>query len=112
MKTKILIITGLIIAGFILQPFTTKAEAIDFKKALVKTVKYPAFATENNLEGTIWVSLDVNQEGVMKVKATNRSCCEKFLKEVVKQLDGKKVKKFDSSMVGEHHIKMVFQIEE
>ena len=112
MKTKILIITGLIIAGFILQPFTTKAEAIDFKKALVKTVKYPSFATENNLEGTIWVSLDVNQEGVMKVKATNRNCCEKFLKEVVNQLDGKKIKKFDSSMVGEHHIKMVFQIEE
>lgn len=112
MKTKILIITGLIIAGFLLQPFTAEAEVVDFKKAIAKTIKYPSFASENSLEGTIWVSLEVSEEGVMNVTASNRTCCQEFLNEVVKQLDGKKIKKFDSNMVGEHHIKMVFQLEE
>lgn len=112
MKTKILFITGLIIAGFILQPFTTQAESTDFKQAISKTIKYPAFATENSLEGTIWINLQVNEEGIISVKESNRTCCEKFLEQVVEQLDGKKLKKFDSTMIGEHHVKMVFQLDE
>jgi len=112
MKTKILIITALIIAGFVLQPFSSKAIAIDFKEALSKTIKYPAFASENSLEGTIWLCLEIDEDGQMTVKECNRSCCQKFLDEVVKQLDGKKIKEFEPSMVGEHNIKMVFQLDD
>lgn len=112
MKTKILFITGLIIAGFILMPFTTEAKAVDFKQAIAKTIKYPAFGAENNLEGTIWFCLEVDEEGIISVKQCNRTCCEKFLEEVLEQLDGKKLKKFDSKMVGEHNVKVVFQLED
>jgi len=55
--------------------------------------------------------LEVLEDGTVKVKDTNHACCEKLHKTVIKQLDGKKMKKFDSSMVGEHHVKIVFNIE-
>ncbi|NPD47199.1 MULTISPECIES: hypothetical protein [unclassified Lentimicrobium] len=112
MKTKTIIIIALFLVGFLFQPVLAEAETIDFKKALSKTVKYPAKASENGMEGTIWVSLDVDANGIMSVNESNHNCCDKLHENVVEQLDGKKIKKFDESMVGRHNIKLVFDIQE
>lgn len=123
MKTKVLFITGLLLAAFLINPAITNAKtanaskeldsniAVDFSKALSKTIKYPVKASENQIEGTIWVSIDVDENGLMSVEQSNHSCCDKLHDEVVKQLDGKKIKNFDDKMVGNHQLKMVFQIE-
>jgi len=109
MKTKALFITGLLLAAFLAGPIA--ANAADFSKALSKTIKYPVKASENQVEGTIWLSIDVDENGIMKVDESNHSCCDKLHDEVIDQLEGKKVKNFKESMVGNHKLKMVFQIE-
>jgi len=112
MKTKTLFITGLILAAFLVSPAISNAEnSVNFSKALSKTIKYPVKASENQIEGTIWVSIDVDANGIMSVKQSNHSCCDKLHDEVIKQLDGKKIKKFNEAMVGNHQLKMVFEIE-
>jgi len=110
MKTKILFITALLI-GILATPIISKAMTPKFSKAISNTIKYPAKASENKIEGTIWVSVDVDQEGIMKVVLSNHNCCDKLHKEVIKQLDGKKIKKFKSDMVGNHNLKLIFKIE-
>lgn len=112
MKTKSLLIAGLLVIGFLFQPIFSQANSADFKKAISKTVKYPAQASEKGLEGTIWVSIDVDEEGTMTVNQSNHACCDKLHKNVIEQLEGKKVKKFNESMVGTHNIKLVFDIQE
>lgn len=111
MKTKSLLFAGLLIVGFLFQPFLSQANNADFKKALSKTVKYPAQASEKGLEGTIWVSIEVDQEGTMTVNQSNHACCDKLHDKVIDQLDGKKIKKFNENMVGTHNIKLVFDLE-
>ncbi len=119
MKTKALFITGLLLAVFLVSPNISKAatedllntESADFSKALSKTIKYPVKASENKAEGIIWVSIDVDENGIMKVDQSNHSCCGKLHDDVIKQLDGKKIKHFKESMIGNHKIKMVFLIE-
>jgi hypothetical protein len=119
MRTKALFITGLLLAVFIVSPNISKAATedfsesytADFSKALSKTIKYPVKASENNAEGVVWVSLDVDENGIMKVDQSNHSCCDKLHDDVIKQLDGKKIKNFKESMIGNHKLKMVFQIE-
>jgi len=112
MKTKILFITGLLLAAFLVSPAISSAEeTANFSKVLSKTIKYPVNASENQLEGTIWVSIDVDENGIMTVETGNHSCCDKLYDEVIKQLDGKKIKKFNENMVGNHQVKMVFEIE-
>lgn len=111
MKTKILFITGMLIASFIMSPIISKAEPSQFSKLLSKSIKYPSKASENQVEGTLWFSIDVDENGVMTVNESNHSCCEYLHKEVVKQLDGQKMKGFNESMIGNHKVKMVFQIE-
>ncbi len=112
MKTKTIIITALFLIGFLFQPVLAEAATVDFKKAISKTIKYPAKASENGMEGTIWVSLDVDANGIMSINETNHSCCDKLHDKVVEQLDGKTIKKFNESMIGKHNIKLVFNIEE
>lgn len=111
MKTKALFIIGLLLAAFIVSPATVNARAADFSKALSKTIKYPVKASENQIEGTIWLSIDVDKDGIMKVDESNHSCCDKLHDDVVEQVDGKKIKNFKENMVGNHKLKMVFQIE-
>lgn len=110
MKTKTIIITALILIGFLFQTALAEAATVDFKKALCKTVKYPTNASENGMEGIIWVSIDVGEDGTMSINESNHNCCDQLHKNVVEQLDGKKLKKFDSTMVGKHNIKLVFEI--
>lgn len=123
MKTKTLFITGLLIAAFLVSPAISNANSndasaetsttlsADFTKSLSRTIKYPVKASENQIEGTIWVSIDVNDQGIMSVEQSNHSCCEKLHNEVVDQLDGKKIKNFKESMVGTHNLKLTFEIE-
>lgn len=116
MKTRVVFITGLLLAAFLISPVFTKAETNpevpNFSKALSKTIKYPVKASENHIEGTIWVSISVDETGLMSVDQSNHTCCNKLHDEVIKQLDGKKLKSFKESMIGKHQLKMVFQIEE
>ncbi|NOR88017.1 MAG: hypothetical protein GQ527_10440, partial [Bacteroidales bacterium] len=92
MKTKILITAAIMIFGLVLQPSisnaATEIESTSFKSAMSKTIKYPAFASENGLEGTIWVNLNVLEDGTIQVNATNYSCCKEFRDQVYTQLDG------------------------
>ena len=112
MKTKTIIITAVFLLGFLFQPVLAEAAIVDFKKAISQTVKYPAKASENGMEGTIWVSIDIDAEGIMSVKQSNHNCCDKLHENVVEQLEGKKIKKFNDAMIGMHNIKLVFDIQE
>lgn len=112
MKTKTIMIIALFLVGFLFQPVLAEAATVDFKKAISQTVKYPANASENGMEGTIWVSIDVDANGFISINESNHNCCDKLHDKVVEQLDGKKIKKFDESMVGKHNIKLVFDIQE
>jgi hypothetical protein len=47
----------------------------------------------------------------MTIAESNHTCCDKLHNEVIDQLDGKKVKNFKEEMVGNHNLKMVFEIE-
>jgi len=120
MKTKVLIITSIFLLGLFLKPelsfakkkSLTKTEQNDFKKAISHTIKYPTFASEEKIGGTIWIQMTVSEEGIMSIEASNYSCCEEFIENVKKQIDGKKIKKFKPNMVGVHHVKFSFTIEE
>ena len=111
MKTRTIIIIALFLIGFLFQPVLAEAAVVDFKEALSQTVKYPAKASENGMEGIIWVSLDIDANGIMSVKESNHNCCDKLHEKVVKQLNGKKIKKFNETMVGKHNVKLVFDIQ-
>ncbi len=110
MKTNILITTAIFLLGFLFIPNLSTANTSTFKSAISKSIKYPAFASEKGLEATVWMEMTVLEDGTIDVKATNHVCCQEFLDQVVEQLDGKKIKKFDPTMVGEHHVKFVFSI--
>ena len=116
MKTKILIITSIFLLGLFLIPqismASPSADENQFKEAISSSVKYPAFASENKIEGTIWIDMTISEEGIMTVKASNHSCCKEFVEHVKKQIDGKKIKKFKPKMVGQHQVKFSFSIEE
>ena len=116
MKTKILLITSIFLLGFFLIPQISMAEPnaneAQFKQAISSSVKYPAFASENKLEGIIWIDMTISEEGIMTVKASNHSCCKEFVEHVTEQIDGKKIKKFKPEMVGQHQVKFSFSIEE
>jgi hypothetical protein len=111
MKTKTLLVSGLMLFTFLLSTAFAKAEPVSISKALAKTVKYPTKASENHVEGTIWLSIDVDENGIMKIDQSNHSCCDKLHDEVVKQLDGKILKNFKEGMAGNHKLKLVFRIE-
>ncbi|MCK5776282.1 MAG: hypothetical protein KAH25_08900 [Bacteroidales bacterium] len=115
MKTKNLIITSIFLLGLFLLPQISmaapSAEENQFKEAISSSVKYPAFASENKLEGIIWIDMTISEEGIMTVKASNHSCCKEFAEHVSQQIDGKKIKKFKPEMVGQHHVKFSFSIE-
>ena len=46
MKTRTLLATGLMMVGFLCLSPIIQAKTLDFKQAIRKTVKYPAFANE------------------------------------------------------------------
>lgn len=111
MKTKILLTTAIFLLGLVLVPNLSKAETIPFKKAIAKTVKYPAFASEQGIEGIVYIAMNITDEGIIEVKETNYSCCKKFVDKVIKQIDGKKMKSFSPEMAGLHNVKFDFSIE-
>jgi hypothetical protein len=111
MKTRTFLVTGLMVFALVLTSAFAKAETATFSKALSKTVKYPTLASENHIEGTLWLSIDVDENGIMKIDQSNHSCCVKLHDEVIKQLDGKKLKNFKKDMAGNHKLKLVFRIE-
>ena len=116
MKTKVLLITSIFLLGLFLTPQQSfakeKTEKTEFEKAISSSIKYPAFASENKLEGTIWIDMTISEEGIMTVKASNHSCCKEFVDNVIEQIDGKKIKKFNPDMVGVHNVKFSFSIKE
>lgn len=112
MKTKTLITTAIIFLAFILIPNLSTAKTSSFHSAISKTVKYPAFASENGLEATIWIQMIIMEDGTIEVEETNHACCQEFLDQVVSQLDGTKIKNFEPNMVGVQRVKFVFNIEE
>jgi len=111
MKTRIILITTALLLGFLFSSNKTSARTNSFNTAIGKTIKYPAFASENKIEGTVWVSLMVAEDGTMSVLESNHTCCAKLSDKVIAQLDGKKLKNFDDSMVGLHHVKLVFRLQ-
>ncbi len=110
MKTRVILLAGLFLFGLIIFPSAVDAKTVTFKEAIQKTIKYPAQASEQGFEGTVWVHLNILEDGTIKVIETNHDCCKKLYQNVVAQLNGQKIKKFDSSMAGEHNLKLVFQI--
>lgn len=111
MKTRIILITTALLLGFLFSTNKVSAKTNTFSSAISKTIKYPAFASENKVEGTVWVSLMVADDGTMSVVESNHTCCAKLSDKVIAQLDGKKLKNFDDSMVGLHHVKLVFKLQ-
>ena len=114
MKTKVLLITSIFLLGLFLTPQLSfakkKTEQNEFKNAISHTIKYPAFASEEKIGGTIWIQMTVSEDGIMKIEASNYSCCKEFIENVKNQIDGKKIKKFKPNMVGVHHVKLSFSI--
>ncbi len=96
MKTRIVIVTlllGLFIAGTALanEPVpATKAASKAVTEFLANEIDYPAFASENNLECCVSVSVTIQDDGTLKVEAAN--CGTKCMKEyVVKAIEEAKI---------------------
>jgi hypothetical protein len=111
MKTNMIIITAIFLLGFLIIPNISKAETSSFKSAISESVKYPSFASKKGLEAIILIQMAVAEDGTIAIEQTNQSCCQEFLDKVLKQLDGQKIKRFSSEMVGIHYVKLVFNIE-
>jgi len=82
MKTRIAIVTMLIalfIAGTAmaneLVP-ATKAASKAVTELLVDEIDYPAFASENNIECCVVVSVTVQDDGTLNVEAANCKSCD------------------------------------
>ena len=86
---SILLVVGMAVA-FGSQPEPKEAQATKLRKEVYQKVKYPAVASENEVEGDVWVSFKVDEKG--KIKVHDASSLEKSLRDdVVKQLNKMKV---------------------
>lgn len=82
MKTRIAILTilmGLLIAGTAManEPVpATKAASKAVTELLTDEISYPAFASEENIECCVLVSVTVQEDGSLDVDAANCSSCD------------------------------------
>jgi len=69
------------------------------------------FASERGFKGVVWIYMSITEEGTIKVIESNHNCCVEVYKKVVNQLDGNKIEGFTKELVGEHKVKLIFDIQ-
>ncbi len=102
MKTRIAILTlllGLFIAGtaYANQPVpATKAASKAVVNFLEDEISYPAFASENNLECTVLLSVIVLDDGSLKVEQANSatSCMKEYVVKAVENAKNKDLSQY------------------
>jgi|AntAceMinimDraft_2_1070361.scaffolds.fasta_scaffold02950_3 hypothetical protein len=81
MKTRIAILTilmGLLMAGTAManEPVpATKAASKAVTELLSDEISYPSFASKNNIECCVWVSIMIKEDGSLDVETANCSSC-------------------------------------
>ena len=107
MKTKINFSSIMLILAIVVMPIFSQATTTSFKTSILKTIKHPS---SNNQEGIVWLNISVDTNGKCRVNYSNHDCCQELSNSLIKQIDGKTLKDFNSSMIGEHNIKFIFRI--
>lgn len=102
-KVITIAIVAILISGFTTYANDTNktVQKNQLKSILSKEVKYPAFATENFLEGSVLVQFTVNNEGKIEIDAINYLDVE--LGEYVKTCLSKIVVEKDDINIGKTH---------
>ncbi|PLX14878.1 MAG: hypothetical protein C0598_00380 [Marinilabiliales bacterium] len=102
MKTRIatvMLLLGLFLAStaFAFEPVPANSQAKKEVKSLIKKhIIYPAFAVENKIECTVYMSLVINENGMLEVDCANCSCPEvkDFTIKTIEKIDSKALKNF------------------
>ncbi len=102
MKTRIAILTmlfGLFIttSAFSAEPLPRKELATKaVAKVLENEITYPAFASERNLECTVFVDLTVNKDGTLKVNGANckADCMKEYCIKAIEEAKSNDLKEF------------------
>lgn len=107
MKTRIAILTmllGLFITStaFAGEPvLRTQAATQAVAKVLEDEINYPAFASETNLECTVYVDITVNEDGTLKVNNANckADCMKEHCVKAIEEAKSKDLKEFAGETV-------------
>jgi len=103
MKTRIAIITmllGVFLAGTAFAGEPEPAAKIAATKAVAEflqdEIDYPAFASERNIECTVYVDITVNKDGSLKVNQANckAECMKDYCVKAIEEAKSKDLKKF------------------
>ena len=109
---KTLLVSTLLLVGIAIcfagQPEPKDTQIAKLRKEIYQKVKYPTIASENKVEGDVWVSFKVDEKG--KIIVQDSSSGEKSLqKDLLKQM--KKMKISNDLFIPEEVYLMKFKFE-
>jgi hypothetical protein len=86
-----------------------KSKEVNVKKTISHEISYPAFASEQNIEGDVYVSFNIDQDGKVNILRTNSAIPE--LKDYVEGKLRKKEFETNNNEVGKTYImKFTFKL--
>jgi len=96
MKTKILALVAVLIFAAVSfsQASTTKEKVVkNLSGYLNKTLQFPAFAQDNEIEGSVSLVVSVDENHKLKVSSIKGTCCdfEKYVEEWFSELEKKPI---------------------